>query len=98
MSDLLGYFKEEHELFRESLRRFVREEIVPNVEEWEKQGRTPRSLFQKMGQLGFLGAEFPPEYGGAGRGTRSLSLRRRRLQHHRAHRHVLSLAGPVRYR
>ncbi len=66
MSDLLGYFKEEHELFRESLRRFVREEIVPNVEEWEKQGRTPRSLFQKMGQLGFLGAEFPPEYGGAG--------------------------------
>ncbi len=66
MTDLSGCFDEEHELFRESLRRFVQEEIVPNVEEWEEQGRTPRSLFQKMGQLGFLGAEFPTEYGGAG--------------------------------
>ena len=66
MSDLSDCFGEEHELFRESLRRFVQEEIVPNVEEWEEQGRTPRSLFQRMGQLGFLGAEFPPEYGGAG--------------------------------
>ncbi len=66
MSHLPDYFDEEHELFRESLRRFVQEEIVPNVEEWEEQGRTPRSLFQKMGQLGFLGAEFPTEYGGAG--------------------------------
>ena len=66
MSELSDYFGEEHELFRESLRRFVQEEIVPNVEEWEEQGRTPRSLFEKMGQLGFLGAEFPTEYGGAG--------------------------------
>ena len=61
-----GYFTEEHELFRQSLRRFVQEEIVPHVDEWEEMGRTPRSLFQKMGELGFLGAEFPPEYGGAG--------------------------------
>ena len=66
MSELSDYFGEEHELFRESLRRFVQEEIVPNVEEWEELGRTPRSLFEKMGQLGFLGAEFPTEYGGAG--------------------------------
>ena len=66
MSEFSDYFGEEHELFRESLRRFVQEEIVPNVEEWEEQGRTPRSLFQKMGELGFLGAEFPVEYGGAG--------------------------------
>ena len=59
-------FSEDHELFRESLRRFVQEQILPHVEEWEEQEETPRSLFEHMGELGFLGAEYPPEYGGGG--------------------------------
>ena len=59
-------FSEDHELFRESLRRFVQEEILPHVEEWEEKEETPRSLFERMGELGFLGAEYPPEYGGGG--------------------------------
>ena len=59
-------FSEDHELFRESLRRFVQEEILPHVEEWEEKEETPRSLFEHMGELGFLGAEYPPEYGGGG--------------------------------
>lgn len=59
-------FSEDHELFRESLRRFVQEEILPHVEKWEENGETPRSLFEQMGELGFLGAEYPPEYGGGG--------------------------------
>ena len=59
-------FSEDHELFRESLRRFVQEEILPHVEEWEEKEETPRSLFEQMGELGFLGAEYPPEYGGGG--------------------------------
>ena len=59
-------FTEEHELFRKSLRRFVQAEIVPNADQWEEREETPRELFLRMGELGFLGVEYPREYGGAG--------------------------------
>ena len=58
-------FGEEHELFRRAVRRFVTKEIVPNVDEWEEREEIPRSLFTRMGELGFLGVEYPSEYGGA---------------------------------
>ena len=60
------YFREEHDLFRQTVRRLVQEEIVPHVDEWEESGEIPRALFRRMGQLGFLGVEFEPEYGGGG--------------------------------
>ena len=59
-------FRDEHELFRSAVRRFVEEEIVPNVDEWEERGEIPRSLFRQLGEFGFLGVEYPPEYGGGG--------------------------------
>ena len=59
-------FRDEHELFRSAVRRFVEEEIVPHVDGWEERGEIPRSLFRKLGELGFLGVEYPPEYGGGG--------------------------------
>ena len=62
----MEYFRDEHELFRSAVRRFVEEEIVPNVDEWEERGEIPRSLFRQLGELGFLGVEYPPEYGGGG--------------------------------
>lgn len=58
-------FGEEHELFRGVVRRFVAEEIAPNVDEWEEREEIPRSLFTRMGELGFLGVEYPSKYGGA---------------------------------
>ena len=58
-------FGEEHRLFRGSVRRFVTEEVVPNVDEWEEREEVPRALFRRMGELGFLGVEYPAEYGGA---------------------------------
>ena len=58
------YFTEEHELFRESLRDFLKQEVEPYQDEWEKQQKVDRSLFLKMGEMGFLGLEFPEEYGG----------------------------------
>ena len=60
------HFREEHDLFRQTVRRFVQEEIVPHVDEWEESGEIPRALFRRMGQLGFLGVEYEPEYGGGG--------------------------------
>ena len=61
-----GLFREEHDRFRKIVRSFVEAEIVPHVDEWEEAGRIPRALFRRLGELGFLGIEFPEEYGGAG--------------------------------
>ncbi|MDA9668969.1 acyl-CoA dehydrogenase family protein, partial [bacterium] len=60
----MGYFNEEHSLFRESLREFLEREVRPNIEEWEKAGKIPKSIWQKMGKMGFLGLTFPQKYGG----------------------------------
>ncbi len=57
-------FGEQHHIFRDVVRRFVREEIEPHVDEWEEAGEIPRSLFRELGQLGFLGVEYPAEFGG----------------------------------
>jgi acyl-CoA dehydrogenase len=59
-------FNEEHELFRKSIRKFIAKEVTPYVEQWEKDGETPRSLLKRMGDLGYLGIKFPIEYGGSG--------------------------------
>ena len=42
----------ENELFRETVSRFVQQEIVPNVDEWEQLEQIPRELFRRMGELG----------------------------------------------
>lgn len=59
-------FTEEHEMFRDSFRRFVEKEIVPYHEQWEKNGMVSRELWTRAGQQGFLGWEVPEKYGGAG--------------------------------
>ena len=56
----------EHNIFRESLRKYLDKEIVPHVEEWEEAGIVPRSVWKKMGEQGFLCTDVPEEYGGAG--------------------------------
>ncbi len=60
-------FTQEHEMFRQTVRRFVEEEINPHVDEWEEAGIFPaHELFKKMGDLGMLGLTYPEEYGGQG--------------------------------
>ena len=56
----------EHNIFRESLRKYLDKEIVPHVEEWEEAGIVPRSVWKKMGEQGFLCTDVPEEYGGSG--------------------------------
>lgn len=58
--------QQEHRLFRESVRSFVDREVVPNVAQWEADGNIPRDIFQRLGELGFLGLRFDPACGGAG--------------------------------
>ena len=59
-------FTPEHEMLRKSVRAFVEKEIVPHVQGWETAGEIPRALWRRLGELGFLGIEFPAEYGGGG--------------------------------
>ena len=63
------YFTEEHELLREQVRRFVREEVQPKALAWESEGMVPRSVLRRMGELGFLGIRYPEAYGGSAMDT-----------------------------
>jgi alkylation response protein AidB-like acyl-CoA dehydrogenase len=58
-------FSDEHEQLRESIRRFVIKELQPHAEEWEET-TFPDWVFERMGELGFLGLDKPLEYGGQG--------------------------------
>ena len=58
-------FTDEHEQLRESIRRFVIKELQPHAEEWERD-TFPDWVFERMGELGFLGLDKPEQYGGQG--------------------------------
>ncbi len=63
----MSHFTPEHHQFRRVVREFVEQEINPHVEEWEAAQMMPlHDVFGKMGELGFLGLEYEPEYGGGG--------------------------------
>ncbi|QGG93688.1 acyl-CoA dehydrogenase family protein [Actinomarinicola tropica] len=59
-------FEPEHEMFRESVREFLRREAVPHVERWEREGVVDRELFTAAGAAGFLGMDLPADLGGGG--------------------------------
>jgi len=61
--DILPY-TEEHRIFRDAVRRFLQKEVTPYVDEWEEAGIVPKSIWQKMGEQGFLCMQVPEEYGG----------------------------------
>ncbi len=55
---------EERELFRDSIRKFLEQEVEPHYDEWEKEEIWPRELWSKLGENGFLCVDQPAEYGG----------------------------------
>jgi alkylation response protein AidB-like acyl-CoA dehydrogenase len=65
MSPILEYTSE-HQQFRELVRDFVQQTVVPAHEHWEKAGCWDRSLFSEAGKLGLLGFSVPEEFGGPG--------------------------------
>jgi alkylation response protein AidB-like acyl-CoA dehydrogenase len=60
------YFTEEHEMIRQTVRRFCCEEIAPHAEQWDHDGIFPRELFKKAADLGLFGIRIDPEWGGLG--------------------------------
>ena len=60
------YFTADHETFRDTVRQFLQKEVAPNAEKWEQERRIPKPIWKRMGDLGFLGINYPETYGGTG--------------------------------
>jgi acyl-CoA dehydrogenase len=61
-------FTQEHEDFREGVRRFVETELRPHAREWEDARWFPNEVFERCAELGYLGLKYEEEYGGQGGG------------------------------
>ncbi|WP_286740890.1 MULTISPECIES: acyl-CoA dehydrogenase family protein [Acinetobacter] len=59
-------FNDEHEAFRETVRKFYEKEVTPHTEKYEQQQHIDRELWNKAGELGLLCATMPEAYGGSG--------------------------------
>jgi alkylation response protein AidB-like acyl-CoA dehydrogenase len=60
------HFDTHHLDFRETVRRFLAEEVVPHHARWEEEGAVPHELFASAGEKGLLAMEVPEEHGGVG--------------------------------
>ncbi|MBU8919429.1 acyl-CoA dehydrogenase family protein [Bacillus sp. FJAT-29953] len=60
------FLKEEHIIFRDSLRKFLEKEAIPYFEDWENNKMIPRSFWEKLGKNGFLCPWLEENYGGLG--------------------------------
>jgi citronellyl-CoA dehydrogenase len=57
---------DEHRLFRQTVRRFVQDRLVPRAREFDQLGRIDKALYPEMGEVGMLGIRYDPAYGGLG--------------------------------
>jgi acyl-CoA dehydrogenase len=60
------YFTPEHDAFRTTVRQFITREVLPAAQQWEKDEQIPRSIWKRLGELGFLGINHPEDAGGTG--------------------------------
>lgn len=67
-------FTKEQREFLNNIKNFVERDVLPQAKQIDENGVFPRSLFQKLGTLGFLGLRYPPEYGGLGVDTLTFCL------------------------
>ena len=58
-------------MLRDQIRRFLQREVLPDADNWEKEGMVPRQVLRSMGDLGLLGIRYPEKYGGSGLDTLS---------------------------
>ncbi|MGN4049860.1 acyl-CoA dehydrogenase family protein [Pseudomonas sp. SM4] len=62
------YFDPSHQMVRDSVRRFVEREILPDIDQWEEAESFPRELYLKAGAAGILGIGYPEALGGSHEG------------------------------
>jgi alkylation response protein AidB-like acyl-CoA dehydrogenase len=59
-------FNEDHNAFRDQVRKFFAKELVPNLDKWEEEGVVDRSFWRACGEAGLLCPTVPEQYGGLG--------------------------------
>ena len=60
------YASEEHQMMRDMIQDFIKNEIIDNIEAWEKKGMVSRDIWERAGALGLLCIDMPEQYGGSG--------------------------------
>ena len=61
-----SFYSEDHDLFRDQIRRFFERELTPHLDRWEEQGEIDRDFWRKAGEAGLLCPNVSPDYGGLG--------------------------------
>jgi glutaryl-CoA dehydrogenase len=79
--ELEALYTSEERLIRDSVREFVRAEILPQVGDWWQDGHFPADLPRKFGEMGMLGVTLPEEYGGAGASATAYGLLNREVEY-----------------
>ncbi len=79
--ELESFYSPEERLIRDSVREFVRGEILPHVGEWWQEGYFPPELPKKFGDLGVLGVTLPETYGGLGASYTAYGLINREIEY-----------------
>ena len=60
------FYTDDHDAYRQVVRQFTENEILPHVHEWDVAGEVPRQLYRDAGAMGLFGDGFDAEYGGHG--------------------------------
>lgn len=66
LTDRRSGFDENHSIFRDSVRRFLAQELEPNMERFDREGKSDRQFWLKAGEAGLLCPQVPEAYGGLG--------------------------------
>lgn len=74
-------YSDEERLIRDSVREFVRSEIVPHVGDWWQHGTFPDELPRRFGEMGLLGVTLPERFGGAGASYTAYGLLNREVEY-----------------
>ena len=88
-------YSEDHELFRAQFRRFAEAEIAPRVPGWNRDGKTDKETWRRVGEQGFLGAAAPVLYGGAGGDFLFDAVLMEEMARIRAHAMMMSLHSDI---
>lgn len=60
------YASEEHKMMQKMIQEFISNEIMDQMDEWEKKGMVSREIWKRAGELGLLCLDMPEKYGGGG--------------------------------
>jgi alkylation response protein AidB-like acyl-CoA dehydrogenase len=70
--------------FLKTVEEFVRREVAPHADAWERAEELPRKIFSKAGRIGLMGVTAPKKFGGQGLGYVAYALAIREVAKHQA--------------